>query len=230
HLGAVPLSPGMLWKGVEYHLWFLPFLFAWSVLLAGIHTQLLRRSDLWRWPLIILFAVAGLAFALTPMPSTWDELFDNPTYAYVQGWRALPAASWAMAFALLMTSGPTVYRVSTLTGLAGAALTVACAVKQARYGIQLIPRGLSGLGSMLLALMPWPHGPAVSLLARWGRFSYGIYLCHVLVVEIVRVVGGRLHLSVSPAVDLAIFALGFGGSLVLVLFLGRFPRLAWLNG
>jgi surface polysaccharide O-acyltransferase-like enzyme len=83
---------------------------------------------------------------------------------------------------------------------------------------------------MLLALMPWPHGPAVSLLARWGRFSYGIYLCHVLVVEIVRVVGGRLHLSVSPAVDLAIFALGFGGSLVLVLFLGRFPRLAWLNG
>src|SRR5262245_33047669 len=154
-LGLVKLELGLLWKGTEYHLYFLPLLLACSVVLACVHWWVLRRDPRFRWPLIVLAVAGGLVIALTPMPAGWDEGFgDNPTYAYVWTWRALPAACWALAFAWFMTAGPKVYEVSSGVGLLGLALTVACSIKQF-HGLQLIPRALSGLGSILVALAPW---------------------------------------------------------------------------
>jgi len=229
HVGLVRLYPGLLWKGIEYHLWFLPFLLAGSILLAAIHWTTLRNDRRWRWPLITLAVCAGVVFAKAPMPSSWDQTFDNPTYAYVQAWRALPAACWALAFAWFMTMGPVVYAVSLVTGLAGIALTAVCSVQQVVHGIQLVPRALSGLGCMLAALAPW-NGPLVPVLARLGRYSYGIYLCHVLIAEVVRALASHSHLPDSAGLDMLVFVPTLAGSIVVVLALGRSPRTAWLNG
>jgi peptidoglycan/LPS O-acetylase OafA/YrhL len=227
-LGLVPLSLGQLWKGTEYHLWFLPFLLGWSIILAVTYWALLRQNRAWRWPLIGVAVAAGFFFAYATMP-VWDEVFDNPQYAYVQYWRALPATFWALAFAWFMTMGPVAYAVSPLVGIAGIVLAVVCSLKQAMQGIQLVPRGLTGLGCMLAALAPW-RGSATSVLASLGQNSYGVYLCHVLVLEMIRVATKHNHLAPSAALDIVTFVLGFTGSLGLVFALSRSRWLAWLNG
>lgn len=245
HHGRLKLQIGWLWKGVEIHLWFLPFLLASSILMAMIHWTTLRQSRKWRFPLIFLAIGAGVFFAWRNMPATWDQTFDNPTYAYVQGWRAMTAMCWGLAFAWLMTMGPAVYSISFAAGYAGILLTIFCSVKQtiAGYrlppvsasdpqsmgGIELVPRALSGLGGMVAALAPWT-GSLVPVLARFGRYSYGIYLCHVLVAECVRLAVSRTHLPDSPALDMVAFLSTFAGSMLVVVTLGRSPRTAWLNG
>jgi peptidoglycan/LPS O-acetylase OafA/YrhL len=134
-----------------------------------------------------------------------------------------------MAFAWIMTMGPVEYTVSKAVGVAGIVLALACSTEQVLRGIQPIPRGLSGLGCMVAALAPW-KGRAMSVLARFGRYSYGVYLSHVLVGEIVRAVAAHSHLPVSAGLDLVIFVFSFAGSLAIVMALGKSPRLAWLNG
>jgi peptidoglycan/LPS O-acetylase OafA/YrhL len=226
HLGLVRLTPGLLWKGIEYQLWFLPFLLAGSILLAVIHWGLLRHDRRWRWPLIIIALAAGIAISIPRFPSMWDP---NQEGAYIQNYRALPALCWAMAFAWFMTMGPKVYEISIPAGLAGIALTVVCSIQQAIHGVELIPRALTGLGTILAALAPWKSS-WIPFLARLGRYSFGVYLCHVLVAETVRDVVSRTHLPDGAGRDLIIFFPTLAGSLAITLALGRSKRLAWLNG
>jgi peptidoglycan/LPS O-acetylase OafA/YrhL len=219
----------MLWKGDQYHLWFLPYLLFWSIVLAVVHWTFLRQNRAWRWPLIAVAIVAGFVFALAPMPA-WDENFPSQTYAYIQFWRALPATFWGLAFAWFMTMGPVLYSVPPLLGMAGIGLAIVTSLMQVSRGsILLIPRGLSGLGCMLAALVPW-RSSATDVLADLGKYSYGVYLCHVLVVEGVRLVTNKLHLGATVSVDLMTFFVGFASSLVVVLLLARSRKTAWLNG
>jgi len=230
--GPIELRPALLWTGTEYHLWFLPFLLFWSIVLAVIQRALPLHDNRFRWLVIGLAIGAGLAVAVGKMPAWWNETFDNPTYSYVQSWRALPATFWAIAFALLMTAtsgGSPLFTVSPFLGYAGVALALVCGVKQILYGILPIPRGLTGLGCMLAALAPW-YGPSMSYLSRLGRYGYGVYLCHVLFVEPLHVIASRLQWTPSVGLDLGMFALSFAGSVALVFVLGRSKHLAWLNG
>jgi uncharacterized membrane protein YcfT len=70
----------------------------------------------------------------------------------------------------------------------------------------------------------------IPALARIGRKGYGIYLCHVIPVEIIHLVFHRLHLPASGMLDVANWALSFVGAWVIVLILDQSPRLSWLNG
>jgi surface polysaccharide O-acyltransferase-like enzyme len=107
-------------------------------------------------------------------------------------------------------------------------LTV-CSIKQALGGLALAPRALTGLGSMLAALAPF-KASAVPALARLGRKGYGIYLCHVIPIEIIHLIFHKCHLAPSALLDVTNFAISFLGSWAIVALLGKSPRLAWLNG
>ena len=222
----------MLWTGTEYHLWFLPFLLMTSCAAAVLMRALPLDNPRAVWPAIGVALAVGVLVAVAPMPSSWNEVFDNPTYAYVQWWRALPAGCFAVAFALFAALyPPIVERVSPTVAMTGIALAFACSLSQVFNGIQLIPRALSGLGCMLATLAPWDtSGRTVSTLASFGRNSYGIYLCHILVIEVIRVGVTRVHGSPSAAIDLLTFAIGLVGALALTSALARSPKLAWLNG
>jgi len=228
-LPMVELQLPMLWKGTEYHLWFLPFLLAISIVQAAMHRALLRRDMRWRWALGAVMIAAGMLVGIAHMPAGWNETYDNPTYTYVQWWRALPSACWAMAFAWIMASGPVVFAVSSAVGLAGIGLALVCMLQQAIQGLQVIPRALTGLGCMLAALAPWSTS-CVSTLARLGRSGYGIYLSHVLILEFVREISVRTQLGSSGWLDVFNFSVSFACALIFVRVLSKFSWLAWLNG
>jgi peptidoglycan/LPS O-acetylase OafA/YrhL len=232
HLPAVTLRLSMLWTGTEYHLWFLPFLLLWSLALAGIHRTLLQFNRHWRWFAIIAVSIIGwrLSAAVIPiLPPATEMTVDDPRYALTQWWLATPAACWALGFAWLMTLGPAVYSISAAMGWAGIVLLIASSIRQGFDGIALAPRGLSGLGAILTALMPW-RTRVIPALARIGRKGYGIYLCHVIPVEIIHLVFHRLHMPTTGWLDVANWALSFVGAWVIVLILEQSPRTAWLNG
>ncbi len=231
NLSPIDLHPSLLWKGTEYHLWFLPFLLLSSMALVAITAPVLRFDRRLRWPLIVLFVAAGIAFAILPMPSSWDELFDNPTYAYVQWWRALPAACGAIAFCLFMAAGEKNYKITKPVAIAGMLLAITCGIIQAIHGPQMIARMFTGLGCILLALAPWDTSTAVRAgLARLGRYGYGIYLNHVFCVELIHSLSRKLDIPPSIGLDLLNFFLSITVSMLIAWRLSKIKKLAWLNG
>lgn len=225
----MPLRLDMLYTGTEYHLWFLPFLLGISIIMAVIYRTLLARDARLRWVLIPLAIIVGIVFTTMPMPGASIDAFTDFSNVYLHWWRSSSAACWAMAFAWLTTLGPVVYSVGPILGVGGIALMLTCSLKQVVDGIQIIPRSLTGLGCMLAALLPW-RGPVVSRLARYGRYGYGVYLCHVLIVEPCHIVIAKLRLQPTVWTDLATFVLAFSGALLLVNLFARSPKLRWLNG
>jgi peptidoglycan/LPS O-acetylase OafA/YrhL len=232
HLGLVRLHPSMLISGTEYHLWFLPFLLGWSLVLAVIYKLILQHDRQWRWPLMILAILGGCAVACAPapnMPAATEMTFDSPVYCFIQWTLALPAAFWAMAFAWFMTLGPQVYEVPTAFGWGGILLLVACSFQQVLHGIELAPRALTGLGTILPALSRASR-PANAMLARLGRYGYGIYLCHVFPVEIVHMILHRYHPTPSPWLDVLNLCISFSAAWLIVHCLMKSRWTAWLAG
>jgi len=232
HLGLVRLRPAMLYTGTEYHLWFLPFLLGWTIVLAVIYRGLIQQDSRLRWLVIAAAIVAGCWLARLPAPTLPDAsvmTYDDPACTYVNWLLALPAALGALAFSCYMVMGPTMYSVPAAMGWGGMVLVAVCSLHQALRGIELGPRALTGLGSMLVALVPWKTS-AISAMARIGRKGYGIYLCHVFPVEIIHIIFHKLHLASSPWLDVGNFALSFLGAWGIVVLLEKSPKLSWLNG
>ena len=225
----VKLSLSMLWGGTEYHLWFLPFLLVASIVAAVICRAILRWPAT-RWPAVAVAISLLLFVAFSPQPRGMSDHFLSRTYALWQMWWALTSALAGMAFAWIVVFGSTpLRRVPSIVGAGGIVLACWMLLQQALHGWMMLPRALAGLGCMLAALAPW-HGPAVRALARLGRFGYGIYLSHVLVVEMIRATMHHMGFDPSIWLDLLVFALGFAGSISIAKLLSRNPKLAWLNG
>jgi peptidoglycan/LPS O-acetylase OafA/YrhL len=226
-----PLHPSasMLWTGTEYHLWFLPFLLVASIISAVCCRAILRAPSL-RWPAVTLALAAIVAVVLVHRPQALADDFNGPTYAFWQMWWALTSVLSGMAFAwIVVFSSAPLLGVPAIVGIGGIVLAAWMLVQQALHGWLMLPRALSGFGCMLAALAPW-RGPLVQGFARLGRFGYGIYLSHVLVVEMIRATMHHLGFDSTIWLDLLVFALGFAGSISIAKLLARTPKLAWLNG
>jgi peptidoglycan/LPS O-acetylase OafA/YrhL len=223
------LSISMLWTGTEYHLWFLPFLLVASIVSALCCRAILRAPRL-RWPAILLALAAMGMIVLAHRPQEMGDDFTGPSYAFWQMWWALTSVLSGMAFAwIVVFSAAPLLGVPAVVGIGGIVLAAWMLVQQALHGWMMLPRALAGFGCMLAALAPW-RGPLVQGFARLGRFGYGIYLSHVLVVEMLRAT--MHHFGFDPTIwlDMLVFALGFAGSIAIAKLLARTPKLAWLNG
>ena len=229
--GPPDMGVSLAWTGAQYHLWFLPFLLTTTILLGLILRAIgdgERRHRRCRIA-IGLALLAGLTLSAIPVGSFWTESFDQSGYTYSHWLAAAPAACGAIAFALYASVLAPATTIPPVIGFAGIILTVSCCANEALSGdrVRLVPRALAGFGAMLAALAPW-NGPIVAALARLGRYSFGVYLTHVLFVESLHVGLAKCHVAPGAAADLLVFAASFAGSLCLTRLITRSSRLVWL--
>ena len=80
---------------------------------------------------------------------------------------ALPSAIWGAAFALAISGDVELIRMPSAAGMAGGALTIACLVALVllKHPVSMLDN-LSGVGVILLALLPWKSDGA-SHVVRW---------------------------------------------------------------
>jgi fucose 4-O-acetylase-like acetyltransferase len=232
HLPPVKPRLTMLVTGTEYHLWFLPFLLFWTIALVIVQRCLIQRSARARWIVIGISLAAACAIAsrpMPPMPPATQMNFDYPFVTALQWLQSIPCALAAIAFACFMALGPTIYTVPAALGITGLVAAFGCSLWQAMHSIQMAPRAISGLGTFLLTLVPWKTR-AIPAMARIGRRGYGIYLCHVIPVEMIHLICHKAHLENCPSLDIANWALSFLGAWGLVVLFEKSRLLAWLNG
>ena len=227
----VRLSPTLLFSGGDYHLWFLPFLLVTSILTACLLKATILRDQRWRWPLIGAFTCAGIGFCFFQVPASFSPDFkNNNLYGLWQAWYTIPSFFLGVAFALFMAMGAKNYRVPNWLAACGIVVTL-CALSYQVYANHYVqfPRAMSGLGCVLIALAAW-HGPILHQIARLGRYGYGIYLSHILAVEVMHAILHHTRVPSSAYVDVATFAVSFPIAIAIARTLSRTKKLAWLNG
>lgn len=229
---STTLSIHMLWHGATYHLWFLPY-----VLLASVLSYLPLRYVLDRFnrnamvtAAIVLAATGIVALAyFTPVALRMQQGTEG-------GWsvagghlvRRYPLFLVGISFGLLILAVPAVLTwVRRLFPLWFGTAMVAITMRQV-FGLYPSVTVRVGAISAFLLGLGMDRFQEPPLLARLGRCSFGVYLCHFLFVEggisIARAAG------FTPAwwVDLGIFTFAAVGAFTLAIVLRRNRITAWL--
>lgn len=220
-------------QGVSFHLWFLPFLFMVTVIAAPSIRLALRNRAVWMVT-TLLFSILGFAFLIIKEPY-WLTMDRDlaPTVVFHNFWEALPAAMFAIPMALLFCK-PLPHRTASIMGWVGLVVcisgSVALALAGYTYDHWLWFRTFSGIGLLFMALCPL-RGSFIRWMGYWGRMSFGIYLCHMIVMTMVHLALNKLHVNpVSPAADVFVFVTTFAGSSVMTWWMSRYAALAWIVG
>ena len=165
------------------------------------------------------------------MPSSLSPDYDNnDLYAVWQWWYAIPSLLLGFAVALYLGGSAKVYRVPSAISTCGIVLTL-CAISYqiARNQWVQFPRAMTGLGCLLVALGPW-RGQTLTQIAQLGKYGYGIYLSHVIVVEVMHAILHYTRVPPSMFVDFGTFVISFLIAIAIAKTLARSPKVAWLNG
>jgi peptidoglycan/LPS O-acetylase OafA/YrhL len=213
--------------GTAHHLWFLPFLTVIAIAFAGLN-RLGARYPMLRAPIAGAAVLAGLMLVTAPRPQ-WLNQPSGAVYCLFQAWRALPSAFLGLGVAWILSGMDLRTPFARGAGIAGLFLTAGAVFSQIRFGYSRPERTLSGLGWALVALSGW-HRSWVPHLAALGKYAYGAYLSHVLVIETVQALAHSAGVGPSVALDAFTFAMGVAGAFWIAIVLGRHRRLAWLNG
>jgi len=166
-----------LWDGTAHHLWFLPFIFLASVFsfMMARWTCVRRKSY---WLVVIAGIVSGLVLALNHAPNS----FRSWGYTWELSVDALPSVLGAIAFAMTYArSAPELFN-KRLVIAAGVLLWLGCLALLLLLGRNLFLETLSGLG-LLVASLHHSTSPLIARIAQWGKFSFGIYILHILFLE-----------------------------------------------
>ena len=250
--------PGLnvLWTGTAYHLWFLPFILAVSLVAFGIGKTILGRRHL--QPAVFAVAVvAGIVLAAMPTAKL-------PLPAGIYGRmlaHALPAVCWAVALAIA-AGHPAAHRLERPAAtVAAGLLAVASTAWVWHRGSAIMAENLAGLGLMVVALGPSGSAqkqvghdfivpgtlescPTVNTRQSWirrslttgwlrrlgtlGPLAYGIYLAHLLFIKVFEALTVKLGLAVTWELDVGVFLLAAAGSTWLAWGLSRRPSTRWL--
>lgn len=228
HQPLLPMQMIYLWTGTAHHLWFLPLLVVVTIVTGILCRGCARRPRL-RWFVIVACSLIGTILAIVPRPDWLNYVRGEEGYLFIQSWKTLPSVFLGLALAWWMAWQPHKLLINPAIGFAGLLMTIMMIGNQVVSGYSRMDRTLSGLGWLIVALADW-RGAWVSILARFGKRAFGMYLSHVLFIEGIQAVAHSRGYGVSVGLDLLSICGGFVGAVVTTLLISRTPRLRWLNG
>jgi peptidoglycan/LPS O-acetylase OafA/YrhL len=140
---------------------------------------------------------------------------------------ALP--SLLLAIALSMTYAripPDVWDRGEMT-LAGLLLWMGCLVVLLITGRTILLETLSGLGLMIASLNR-SDIPVVARVAKWGTYSLGIYILHVLFLDGLQDIARKVGFSGLWQLDIATFIVTLLACTVVLLLITNNRKVRWL--
>ncbi len=227
HFELPPWS--VLYAGGQQHLWFLPYLMV-VTMLAAVLVRLLQHRSVLQKIIAATFAVAGLIICWIPEP-TWiatrESFGDMEFFRYA--FRAIPSVCFGLALALATCMNGRLPRSNTMLAIGGAILFIGALLLQHDMGSVKILRACAGVGILLVAL--WPVVvPMIERVGSLGRYSYGIYLSHLVFIRIVVLWTERYGVQPSIWLDLATAGFALIASLGLSIVLSRSKYTRWAMG
>lgn len=186
-----------IFLGTAYHLWFLPFLWAVSIVSFLVARWSLTREAQ------RLCLVAGVAFGslIAWLPYPADTTGGDATYFM---WLALPAVCWSFALAIAWPELSKKFDPNLRLHICLSVWAFSTGVLWF-LGRSALLESLAGISFLVMAL---DHRPG-----RWteatesiAKLAFGVYLSHLLFLKVGETILARLQIGISPWMDLALFA------------------------
>lgn len=200
HAG-MPLSwnIAILWVGVAEQLWFLPVLLVASLVAFPIFRAGIGRPRV-AMMLAILFAIlAVLACFISPPPYVRDPGTNSVVRAV---YYLLPAVLASISVALI---NPTLERVLKSPVVTAAAIILFAITSYVMLSLVRSPawEAAGGLSAFVVCFTPL-RAKWIDCLGKIGAFAMGIYLSHVLWVELLQAVAHRPGHAPAVWLDFAV--------------------------
>lgn len=228
HETSLRWSWELLFWGTTYHLWFLPYLVVVTLLTLPLIAMAIGSTRSQRIGAAV-FLTAALAMMTIPFPS-W---LPQPGGDY-QAMRTLyirsPGFLLGLGMGLLWISGvrPVVYRWWGLAVVAACLVgCAAMAMLAPSEQVQFIFARAAALAGLLLAFAAW-RGPIANFVGRMGSLGFGVYLCHVLVIEALWAVARSMGVPSGLPADVGMFFVAVAASFWLASMMRQSATLKWL--
>jgi peptidoglycan/LPS O-acetylase OafA/YrhL len=177
---GLAVAPVEWFIGAGGQLWFLPFALALCATCWPL-AQLMRWSPRLGLGLAVVVGVLGVALAMVPPPVF--SAYGECAFILTRAWSVLPAACWGITLGHLLVRRPSAGFSHRVLLLGGAAVFATCIGLMWAYGNHSLTRNVAGLALMAMALCE-PRGPVLKKLGRLGKYSFGIFLIHYLILAV----------------------------------------------
>jgi peptidoglycan/LPS O-acetylase OafA/YrhL len=221
--GEFALRPYVLWNGGDYHLWFLPFILVATLAMYPV-ARLLNRA-----PMGVAVATS-LALAATSSFLRWPAAWDRESLSTLrQGLEQLPAIFVGIAFAFGRPGGggAASQPPRPLFAVAGVALLLSSMVSEYLLGRSLLLECAAAFGCMT-ACASHLRPTGLRWIGRLGKWSFGIYLIHLLFVGALRTLAMRHGLESTLMFVAVATAVSFVAAAWVTSLLWKVPRMRWL--
>jgi peptidoglycan/LPS O-acetylase OafA/YrhL len=212
----------LFWVGGFYHLWFMPFLLAVSLIAFVAARAALGRPGVERFVGTVAAVGCGL-LAVVPRPAC---VADHGSWAQLE-WDALPTALFGLALAAFC--GGRISRIGRALWMstAGVVLASASLIYLWHDPSNLLAATLSGVG-VLVAAITCPLVTIPRVVETLGSLSLGVYLSHLLFIKTLEAVSAKLHIEPTWQLDVTVFIAAVFASTGLSYGLSRMRATRWL--
>jgi peptidoglycan/LPS O-acetylase OafA/YrhL len=231
---------GFLINGGTPHLWFLPFILIVGVCMFPLARLLLAASVPARNIILTTFAAGLIAsvFASHVANTLYESFVANMANINHQNgakelvFRAVTLTPCVFLgigiFFIYQSVRRRTARAFTVIGTAGAILLAICIAVNCLIRTNTVLESVAGVALAFIAFTPI-RSIFLIWIAKWGRFSYGMYLVHVVFIILLRMLRSNvLHIAPSPWYDLFTLGTCIVLSLFAAILLSRSRYTRWL--